>query len=99
MSMNTTISNHGLSHLPTPSGPSGASVANDSPAAAPLAPSSDDRLNLTSSAQALQSAPAEATPPAPVDVRKVNDLRAAIANGTYQVDAQRIAGKLLAIGR
>lgn len=96
--MNTTISNHGLSHLPSPAGSAGPSVSAESSAGAPLAREADDRLNLTPSAQALHAAPAESAPPAPVDVRRVNDLRNAIANGTYQVNAQQIASKMLANG-
>lgn len=100
--MNTTISNHGLPHLPTPSSPAPAELSPDAAQAnlqaRQLADNpADDRLNLTPSAQSLQGAAAGEAPQAPVDMRKVHDLREAIAKGTYTIDSQRIASKMLAL--
>jgi negative regulator of flagellin synthesis FlgM len=52
-----------------------------------------DSLKLTPSARALGEGAAEA----PVDTHRVEKLRQAIADGSYKVDADRIAGKLLDI--
>jgi negative regulator of flagellin synthesis FlgM len=54
-----------------------------------------DSLELTPSARALGEGATEA----PVDVHRVEKLRQAIADGSYRVDADRIAGKLLDIER
>jgi negative regulator of flagellin synthesis FlgM len=66
----------------------------------PEAPKKDavadaDSLDLTPSARALGESAAEA----PVDVHRVEKLRQAIADGSYRIDADRIAGKLLDIER
>jgi negative regulator of flagellin synthesis FlgM len=52
-----------------------------------------DSLQLTPSARTLGDAEA------PVDSHRVEKLREAIADGSYRVDADRIAGKLLDIER
>jgi negative regulator of flagellin synthesis FlgM len=54
-----------------------------------------DSLELTASARVLGESASEA----PVDVHRVERLRQAIADGSYRVDADRIAGKLLDIDR
>jgi negative regulator of flagellin synthesis FlgM len=54
-----------------------------------------DSLELTPSARALGESASEA----PVDMHRVEKLRQAIADGSYRVDADRIAGKLLDIER
>ena len=54
-----------------------------------------DSLELTPSARVLGEGATEA----PVDVHRVEKLRQAIADGSYRVDADRIAGKLLDIER
>jgi len=59
-----------------------------------IAPETDS-LQLTPSARVLGEGAAEA----PVDVHRVEKLRQAIADGSYRVDADRIAGKLIDIER
>ena len=59
-----------------------------------IAPEADS-LKLTSSARVLGEVASEA----PVDAHRVEKLRQAIADGSYKVDAERIAGKLLDIER
>jgi len=54
----------------------------------------EDRLELTSSARLL-SETASDSDSAPVDAARVERLRAAIASGTYRIDAGRIADRLL----
>ena len=54
-----------------------------------------DSLELTPSARALGESGADA----PVDSHRVEKLRQSIADGSYRIDADRIAGKLLDIER
>lgn len=61
--------------------------------AAPAAPAGD-RVTLTPAAQRMVATNAT-DPGAPVDRARVDALRDAIANGTYRVDSERIADRLL----
>jgi negative regulator of flagellin synthesis FlgM len=63
------------------------------PATKDAIPSETDSLQLTASARTLGDADA------PVDSHRVEKLRQAIADGSYRVDADRIAGELLDIER
>ena len=63
------------------------------PAAKDASLSETDSLQLTASARTLGDADA------PVDSHRVEKLRQAIADGSYRIDADRIAGKLLDIER
>lgn len=56
-----------------------------------------DSVQLTDSARALQRSEQAGANGAPVDAARVERLRQAVADGSYQVDATRIAGKLLAL--
>ena len=66
----------------------------DAPRKDAIAPETDS-LQLTPSGRAL----GEGSTEAPVDVHRVEKLRQAIADGSYRIDADRIAGKLLDIDR
>ena len=66
----------------------------DAPKKDAIAPEADS-LDLTPSARVLGEGASEA----PVDAHRVEKLRQAIADGSYKVDADRIAGKLLDIER
>lgn len=55
-----------------------------------------DSLRLTGEATGLQALERElGAAPAGIDVARVNSIRAALADGSYRVDAQAIAGRML----
>ena len=100
--MNTTI---------PPSGPSGpqSGVTATKPAAAgdvgaggpgratAAAVPTGDHVQLTESARAIDAAARGAD--APVDAKQGARIRQAIADGSYKVDAQRVADRLVALER
>jgi negative regulator of flagellin synthesis FlgM len=98
-SMNTTITNNGLPKLPragsgTGSGtPTGSATAPESSAAAPQG---TDQVKLTDSARALQEA-ARLADASPIDAGRVEQVRQALADGSYKIDAGKIAERLLAM--
>ncbi|KGO98909.1 flagellar biosynthesis anti-sigma factor FlgM, partial [Novilysobacter defluvii] len=56
-----------------------------------------DSMRLTGEAAGLQALQREiGSAPASIDVEKVNQVRAALADGSYRIDAQQIADRLLA---
>ncbi|MDR3445604.1 MULTISPECIES: flagellar biosynthesis anti-sigma factor FlgM [unclassified Dyella] len=99
--MNTTISNNGLPKLPQPPTGQGSS-ATQSPASTTSSDATagstgtTDRVQLTDSARALQEA-ARTTDGATMDTKKVDQIRQALANGTYKVDAGRIADRMMSL--
>jgi negative regulator of flagellin synthesis FlgM len=96
--MNTTISNNGLPKLPQASNGPGSGSATTTAASAgttTAAPKSDDQLKLTDSALALQEA-ARPGDTAAVDPQRVEQVRKALADGSYKIDAGRIADRMLA---
>ncbi|HEX7732443.1 MAG TPA: flagellar biosynthesis anti-sigma factor FlgM [Rhodanobacter sp.] len=99
--MNTTISsNNGLPKLPQAASQPGNGPAAESPAAAsPGAPAAqgDDQLKLTDSARALQQA--ARTDAAAVDPQRVERVRQALADGSYKIDAGRIADRMITMER
>lgn len=97
--MTTTISNNGLPPFTPPAGNAG----NGSPAAAGTTVSAngasgkaDDQVKLTDSALALQQA-ARASDGATVDQKKVEQIRQALADGSYQINPGRIAERMLSL--
>lgn len=99
--MNTTISNNGLPKLPQPPSGQGSSAAQSSagPTSSDATAGSTgatDRVQLTDSARALQEA-ARTNDGATMDTKKVDQIRQALANGTYKVDAGRIADRMMAL--
>ncbi len=65
----------------------------------PVAPPAGDSVTLTESARQLQKL-SEAVAAAPtVDAARVESVKRAIAQGTYEVNAERVADKLLAANR
>lgn len=55
-----------------------------------------DTLRLTGEAAGLQAIERRLAGPAGIDLARVDAIRAAIADGSYRVDPQAIAGRLLA---
>lgn len=98
--MNTTISNNGLPKLPQPPSGQGSATQNATGTTGSEAASStgatDDRVQLTDSARALQEA-ARTDSGATVDTKKVEQVRQALANGSYKIDPSRIADRMLAV--
>ncbi|HEX7817113.1 flagellar biosynthesis anti-sigma factor FlgM [Dyella sp.] len=97
--MNTTITSNGLPVLPqAQSSQNGASAqdassANAKPAAS--APATDS-VKLTDSARALTQA-AQADKSSEVNQQKVDQIRTALANGSYKPDPARIADRLISL--
>lgn len=98
-SMNTTI-NPGSPGVPQASSPGAkpaasgdAGAASGRAGAAPV--QGGDQVRLTESAKALGAA--SKTADAPVDAQRVERIKQAIADGTYKVDAQRVAERLIAL--
>lgn len=58
-----------------------------------------DSLRLTGEATGLKAMERELAAPAGIDVAKVNEVRAALSEGRYQVNPQAIANKMLAFER
>jgi negative regulator of flagellin synthesis FlgM len=99
--MNTTISNNGLPKLPqAPTGQGSASTqgasSTTSSDAAASSTGANDREQLTDSARALQEA-SRTNSGATMDTKKVEQIRQSLANGTYKVDAGRIADRMMAL--
>ncbi|WP_426662751.1 flagellar biosynthesis anti-sigma factor FlgM [Rhodanobacter aciditrophus] len=98
--MNTTISNNGLPKLQPAAGQPGSGTTAESAGTAGAgtpAAKADDQLRLTDSAKALQQAArADA---AAVDPRRVERVRQALADGSYKIDAGRVADRMIAMER
>ncbi|KZC18147.1 flagellar biosynthesis anti-sigma factor FlgM [Rhodanobacter sp. FW510-R12] len=97
--MNTTISNNGLPKFPQAANSPGNGPA--TPAGAPAAPGVpaakvDDQLKLTDSALALQQA-ARTNDSAAIDPQRVERVRQALADGSYKIDAGRIADRMISL--
>ena len=97
--MNTTITNNGLPRFPqATNNPANSSSASATAAAGSAAatPLNGDQLKLTDSAQALQMA-ARQQDASPIDAQRVEQLRRALADGSYKIDASRIADRMIAM--
>lgn len=100
--MNTTITNNSLPKFPqATNNPGSSSSATAAATAAPTdafasATRSPDQLKLTDSARAVQEA-TRLNKDSPMDTKRVEELRQALADGTYKVDAGRIADRLLSL--
>jgi negative regulator of flagellin synthesis FlgM len=54
----------------------------------------DDSVALTSATQEIKKAFGSSSP-LPVDIDKVNSIKKALADGSYQIDAEKVAKKLV----
>ncbi|WP_266160368.1 flagellar biosynthesis anti-sigma factor FlgM [Dyella silvatica] len=96
--MNTTITSNGLPVLPQPkSGQSGSAtqggVNANTTDTAPVA-AADDSVQLTASARALQQA-AQGDKGHAIDTQRVEQIRKALADGSYRIDASKIADRMI----
>lgn len=64
---------------------------------APAPREAAERVTLTEAARSLLQLRGAGADAAPVDPARVEALRAAIADGTYEIDAERIAERLIAL--
>jgi negative regulator of flagellin synthesis FlgM len=62
----------------------------------PTATAAADQLTLTDVGQYLASSAGE---PAPVDRERVDAIRHALADGSYEIDPERVAARLLRLDR
>jgi negative regulator of flagellin synthesis FlgM len=77
--------------------PPRAGAARDEPVAAAAAA---DSVRLTGEAEGLQALERQlGAAPAGIDLARVNALRAALADGSYRVDAQQVADRMLRLER
>lgn len=63
------------------------------------ATAASDSLRLTGEAEGLQALERQLAAPAGIDVAKVHAVRAAIADGSYRVDAAQIASRMIDLDR
>ncbi|MEO5812306.1 MAG: flagellar biosynthesis anti-sigma factor FlgM [Rhodanobacter sp.] len=97
--MNTTISNSGLPPFAPPaSGSNSGSTATTGAPASSVGASgkNGDEVKLTDSARALQEA-ARPNDGAVVDQKRVEQIRQALADGSYTINPARIAEQMLAL--
>lgn len=99
--MNTTITNNGLPQVQQSSSKAGGKTESLPATAAPsdsgtASAIGGDQLKLTASAQALQEA-ARQNDASPIDGNRVEQVRRALADGSYKIDAGRIADRMLAM--
>jgi negative regulator of flagellin synthesis FlgM len=73
-----------------------AELASNAPKAGTVSASTGDTVQLSPEAQRLQEAPDKLNAQPAVDQERVAKLKQSIADGSYQVDSQRVAAKLLA---
>jgi negative regulator of flagellin synthesis FlgM len=97
--MNTTITPNGLPALPPASGGKGgnsAQAAATGPATSAAATASSDSVNLTESARSLHNA-TQAGKGNDMDLKRVEQIRQSLANGSYRIDPGHIADKLMSL--
>lgn len=96
--MNTTITSNGLPVLPQATGTQGGASSQDAGAAAKptVAGPAADSLKLTDSARAITQA-SQGDKAGPINQQKVDQIRAAVANGSYKPDPAKIADRLISL--
>ncbi|MDO1528331.1 flagellar biosynthesis anti-sigma factor FlgM [Fulvimonas sp. R45] len=98
--MNTTITPNGMPSLPQAKNGPGATAPQNAPAASDAAvpAPAGDSVKLTESARSLHAL-AQAGKGDGIDAQRVEKLRQALADGSYTVDAGRIADRLASLER
>ena len=98
------IENNRIAPVVTHSGGQGAPVADErtggsTPAADPSGAgrNSADQLSLTGEARQLQQAEKQLAAAPLVDAKRVEAVRTAVENGTFTVNPERIAAKLMSL--
>ena len=57
--------------------------------------SGSDKVSLTKTAARLKDIEQKLSDQSPVDTNRVNEMKTALANGNYNVDAEKIADKMM----
>lgn len=68
---------------------------NKSPNISTNTTSGSDKVSLTKTAARLKDIEKTLSDQSPVDTNRVNDMKSALANGNYNVDADKIADKMM----
>jgi len=58
-----------------------------------------DQVSLTPEARKLQTLEAQLAEQPVVDSKRVDAIKEALANGSYDIDAERVAGKMMSLER
>lgn len=97
--MNTTITPNGLPALPPASGGKGGNAsqaASTGPSPNAAATASSDSVKLTESARSLHNA-TQAGKGNDMDLKRVEQIRQSLADGSYRIDPGHIADKLMSM--
>lgn len=95
--MNTTITSNGLPVLPQAKGNTNAPAQSPAPAAdTPAAAQSNDSVQLTESARTLHAL-AQGDQGGGIDTARVAEIRQKLADGSYKIDAGKIADGLMSL--
>ncbi|RDS81879.1 flagellar biosynthesis anti-sigma factor FlgM [Dyella psychrodurans] len=95
--MNTTISSNGLPQIPLATTNADSSAANqtaNTSSSGTSATQANDSVNLTDSARAIHQA---SSANSPVDTARVEQIKQSLAAGTYKVDPNAIADRLVSL--
>lgn len=85
----------GRTSSPTPiKTPPKASVEGEKKVAVTTTPEKDDVVALTTTTQEIKKA-FGSSPASLVDIDRVNSIKKALADGSYQIDAEKVAKKLI----
>jgi len=69
--------------------------ANKSDSISTSSNSGSDKVSLTKTAARLKDIEQKLSDQSPVDSNRVNEMKTALANGNYNVDAEKVANKMM----